>query len=57
MVDTLEIDVDLVDETSSGNQMFTNLVDDGRWNQLIKEYDSGKGEPLPELLLKLLEGH
>ncbi len=57
MAEVLEINVDLSDEASAGNQMFANLLDDGRWKQLAKEYDGGRGEqPLSELLLKLLEG-
>jgi len=33
----------------------SNLFDDGKWQQLITEYDNGNGKPLDELLEELLE--
>ena len=51
-----EIKVDLFDEVREGNKKFANLVDSGKWQQLISSYDEGRGEKtLDELLSELLE--
>jgi len=51
-----EIKIDLFDNVREENKKFANLVDNARWQQLISEYDEGRGEKtLDELLAKLLE--
>lgn len=52
-----EIKVDLFDDTRKGNRRFANLLDQGRWQKLVMEYDEGRGEKsLDELLEELLDG-
>lgn len=51
-----EIKVDLFDDTREGNKQFANLLDAGKWQQLVWDYDEGRGKKsLDELLEELLE--
>jgi len=51
-----EIKADLFEPAEKDTRRFVNLLDAGKWDHLIKEYDAGKGKPLDELLEDLLEG-
>ena len=53
---TEEIKVDLYDEVREDNKKFINLLDAGKWSQLVMEYDEGRGQKsIDELLEELLE--
>ncbi len=53
----IEIKIDLVDDTKEGNKQIANLVDSGRWQNLVAQYDNGQGEfTIDELLEELIEG-
>jgi len=54
-MDSERIEADLFDPAEKDNQRLSNLFDDGKWQQLITEYDNGNGKPLDELLEELLE--
>jgi hypothetical protein len=52
-----EIKVDLFDEDKEGNKRIANLVDEGRWQQLLSQYADGRGEfTIEQLLEELIEG-
>jgi hypothetical protein len=52
---TEEIKVTLFDENRKGEQMFARLLDDMRWQRMIREYDEGRGEKtIEELFDELL---
>ena len=53
MPKTEEIKANLFDPEDKDNQRLANLFDDGKWQQLIKEFDSGKS--LSELIEEILE--
>ena len=55
MAEAEEITADLFDPAEKDNQRVANLFDDGKWRQVIKEYNDGEGKPLPELIQDLLE--
>jgi len=51
-----EIKIDLFDGSREGNKKFANLLDPGKWQQLVSEYDEGRGEQsLDDLLAELIE--
>jgi len=55
MPEAEEIKADLFDPADQDNQRVANLFDDGKWQQLILEYNNGAGRPLDELIAELLE--
>ena len=53
-----EIRITLMDETQEGNKQLAKLVDQGRWQQLVSQYDGGRGEfTIEELIEWLIEGN
>ena len=53
--DEKEIKADLFTPEDLNNHMLANILDPGSWQKLITEYADGAGEPMNELLDKLVE--
>ncbi len=56
MADEKEIKVDLFEPNDLRNHKIANILSPGSWQKLIASYDEGAGEPMNELLDKLVEG-